>query len=322
MDFLLDNPLANMNGTTFLILYVVLLAAGIASYYILKRNLDWTAKMPLPKVPENPEPYEIAYFRGGDNELSRTVIFSLVQKGFLEITNGGKKSYIRLAKTQPNWTTIPQIERTALSWFKETREASEVFDSFGLSAHLEPYFNEYARQLEAASFLTPADVVRKGQIFAAGIGGALLLLGGYKLIAAIAHGRFNIFFLILLMIITIGVFAYLSVFPRLSARGTAYLTRFQNAFDTLRVRTQAGLTPTAAGHQTLSVDPMLLAMGVFGVGALSGTMFSEYERAFKKSGAAGTGGCGSAGCSSSSCSSGDGGSSCGGGCGGCGGGGD
>lgn len=317
MDFLFDNPLANMKGSNFLLLYIVVTVASCIVYYLLKNNLDWTAKMPLPQIPPSPDPYEIAYLRGGENEFARAVVFSLVQKGFLEIVNDEKASYISLVRLQPNWTTLSQMERNVLGWFQETREVKHIFESHGFVENLKPYSAGFEQKLQSGHMLTPQDVIIKTRMLGLMIGGSVLLLGAYKFVAAIMHGRYNIIFLAMLAFITFIVFSIIARTSRLSALGKQYLARLQNAFDRLKTQVQqSGIPQNASGTAMASVDPFLLTVGLFGAGALAGTMYNEYEKAFHRSAATGGSGCGSS-CGSSSCSSGgDGG---GGGCGGCGG---
>lgn len=322
MNFLFDNPLANMPGQWFLFLYAIAIIGSATAYYLLKQSLDWTAKMPLPLIPSDPDPYEIAYLRGGENEFARAVIFSLVKKGFLEIVNDKNTSYISLVRIQPNWTTLSQMERSVLGWFQETREVKHVFEPYGFVEILKPYSGAFEQKLQSGYLIMPSDVAMKTRLCGLLIGGIVLLLGAYKLIAAILHGRYNIIFLIILSAIAFFVFAAIAKTSRLSSLGKQYLARLQNAFERLKTQVQQNGVPQGIPESAMaSVDPFLLTVGLFGAGALSGTMYNEYEKAFHRSSAAGGSGCGSS-CGSSSCSSGggDGGGSCGGGCGGCGGG--
>ena len=81
MDFLLDNPLATMEGTTFLVLYVIFILFTLTTLAIARSNIDKTDQLPIPAIPPQVDPYEVAYLRGGINEMARSVVFSLVQKG-------------------------------------------------------------------------------------------------------------------------------------------------------------------------------------------------------------------------------------------------
>lgn len=94
MDFLFDNPLANMFGPYFVVLYTAFLVSTVIVFRISKSRLDKTAHLSLPPVPQNPDPFEIAFLRGGANELARAVIFSLNQKNLVKFINEEKFSRI------------------------------------------------------------------------------------------------------------------------------------------------------------------------------------------------------------------------------------
>ena len=325
MNFLFDNPLTNMPGGWFLLLYGSIIFLTAITFKVYKSSLDWTSKLQPPLVSQNPNPFEIAYLRGGDNEFARSLVFALVQKGFLEITNEGKKSFIRLTANQPNWTTLSPVERSVLPWFQTTRETKEVFTSYGVTEILKPYSSTYEQQLTRHNFLTPNDVATKTRLISFFAWSAMTLLGIYKLLAAIQHGRKNFGFLIVFVVITTIIFYFLSKTSRLSALGKKYVERIQQAFENLKTTVQRKISADSnADYAMNAVDPFLLTVGVFGTAALTGTLYNNYEQAFHRASVAGGSSCGS-GCGSS-CSSGSsggdgGGGGCGGGgCGGCGGG--
>ena len=163
----------------------------------------------------------------------------------------------------------------------------------------------------------------------------ILSLGGYKLLAAILHGHYNIILLIIFTIAGLVIARAAAKLPRVTRLGKAYLDRLQTAFDNLKHTSQAAYIQSnqamPAPQTTFAgVDPLLLSVGVFGSGILVGTIFDNYNQAFHRAqvssnsgGSSCSSGCGSSCSSASSCSSGSscsGGSSCGSGCGGCGGG--
>ncbi len=327
MDFLLDNPLATMDGFLFLILYAFIIFFTITSLALYRSEIDKTDKLALPSIPPNPDPYEIAYLRGGVNEMARSVTFSLVQKGFVEIVNDGKTGKVKRIANVEGQRNLNQIEQIALTWIGEERETKDVFnDHFGLVEQLEPSGLIYHNQLESRQLLstyeTESRIKRWGTRAAALIG----VFGAYKVFAAVANGNFNFIFTIILAVVGIGIALTVRRLPRMTKLGKIYLERLQLAFETLKYKSQAPyigtIEPrtTAAGEAGFAgVDPLLLSVGVFGTGILAGTMFSNYNDAFARSQqqqAGSSGGCG-AGCGSSCSSGGGGGSSCGGGCGGC-----
>ena len=63
--------------------------AVIVACSISVRSIDRTRGLELPLIPQKLDPYEIAYLRGGQNEVARVAIASLVQRGVLKITEKG-----------------------------------------------------------------------------------------------------------------------------------------------------------------------------------------------------------------------------------------
>ncbi len=147
MDILLDNPLATMYGPYFLILYGSLIFFTLIALGISRSQIDKTNNLSLPPIPAQIDPYEIAYLRGGINEVARSVIFALMQKGFIEILKDSTKTVINKT-SPPTRRNLIQIEQLALDWHGNSREPKEVFDSNGLVAQLEGYRQMYQARLE------------------------------------------------------------------------------------------------------------------------------------------------------------------------------
>lgn len=330
MDFLLDNPLAMMDGPIFLVLYasiIILSSIGIA---IARANADKTEQLNIPAIPPVPDPYEIAFLRGGANEAARSVIFSLFQKNIIKIEPDGKKSLITPVLLPGGVQGLAGIEQAAIDWIGAVREAGEVFGKKdGLVERLEPFFAGYRTDLEKrnllASYESSSQLRRYGRTAAA----LVLALGAYKVATSIAYGHFNFIFMVVVGVIGAAILAAIGNRPRVTKLGKRYLERLKIAFDGLmfqRHERDPSESPVLQSATFASVDPMLLSVGVFGSGILAGSIYGGYNTAFEKARqhhTGGSGGCGSA-CGGASCSAGcdGGGSSCGSGCGGggCGGG--
>lgn len=311
MDFLFNNPIANMSGTTFLIAYSIYSILILIGFWIMKKRLDWTNKLPVPNVPNSLDSFEIAYLRGGENEFSRAVIFALLQKGFLQIYEVAKVNYISFKQQQPNWTTLSQIEKTALPWFQKARETKEVFDFGGLNDVLRRFSEVYEEKFTSQNFLFLYDVKKNIRLYQFSALFLIILLGIYKIAVAIQHGKTNIIFLLILMIVFSLITFSLAKNDRLSALGKKYLANLQTTFQNYKNISGKSL----AQPQFNSFDAMLFSFGLFGASGLTATFYPEYQRAFNVSSSSSSG-CGSS-CGSSCSSGGDGGGGCGGGCGGC-----
>lgn len=317
MNLLLDNPIASMDGTAFLVLFIVFIALTLAVLAVAKATLDSTDKLPIPAIPPQVDPFEVAYLRGGGNELARSVIFSLVQKGFVEVVNADKDSRIRRVEDGPDPNSLSEIEQSALGWLGREREAKDVFDtSSGLIATMESRSARYELELSRRQFLMPDDWKDRMKKYGLAAALAIAAFGGFKMAAALMTGRFNILFTLFLTIVGFVMARGIGKVPRMTKLGKQYLERLQSAFEGLKYQTPQ---PLVAQAGSAGIDPLLLSVGVFGTGILAGTAFSHYNETFARQHQAGTS-CGSAcgsGCSSSCGSSDGGGGSCGGGCGGC-----
>ena len=321
MNFLLDNPIASMDGISFLVLFIVFIVITLAVLAVAKSNIDKTDRMPIPAIPPEIDPFEIAFLRGGENELARSVVFSLVQKGLVEIVNSEKSGIIRRVDNKGDAARLSAIEEVALGWIGTNRETKEVFGSGGLSERLQRHNAKYEIDLASRQFLMPPEWQSKARKF--GIAAALLIagLGGYKIFAAVLGGRWNIGFTIVIGLIAVVAAISIGRLPRMTKLGKQYIERLQAAFEDLKLRSQAPYIAGGTQQRAIAeggfagVDPLLLSVGVFGTGILAGTMFSSYNDAFARQQAASSSGCGSS--CGSSCGSGDGGGGCGGGCGGC-----
>src|SRR5689334_16356723 len=113
MPWWLHNPIADLPGPAFLALYGAAIAAAIAGVVAAIRRADPTSAFDPPEVPAHPDPYEVAYLRGGANEVIRTAVFSLVQQGSLEVVEEGadrrgRRTYqIRRTGAPPAWRPHP-----------------------------------------------------------------------------------------------------------------------------------------------------------------------------------------------------------------------
>ncbi len=331
MEILFDNPLATMSGPYFLVLFGFVIFFTIIILALVKSQFDKTNKLGVPSIPSEIDPYEIAFLRGGTNEVARSVIFSLLQKGFIEIDNSGPTTVVKKTQNQPNTRGLNQIEMMTFGWLGVSREPKEFFGKSGLVEQLEVYGRTYQGRLEQQQLLID-EQMQNG--FSRTKWTAFLIifgLGAYKTTAAIMHSRYDIILLIIFTVVGLLIAKAVSKLPRLTKLGKTYLERLQTAFDNLKHTSQAAYIPsnqarTAPQTTFTGVDPLLLSVGIFGAGILAGTVFDSYNQAFHRaqassltSGSSCSSGCGS--CSTgggSSCSSGDsgGGSSCGGGCGG------
>lgn len=290
------NPF-DLRGPEFLLFYVGLSVVVIIGMVMLRRKLE---SGPTPRI-DLSDPLLIAFLRGGYSEAMRVAAVSLIDRGLLTCSGTSLKT-----ATHARMESVRRpIEKHLLAKFVVSGEVASMFDDSTLKSTLYPY----EQTLKKVRLLPDGSVTQvRTLIFAC----AFFILGGVgisKLFLALARGRPNVCFLIVLVIVAI-VIAAKQAYPRLTETGKALLEDVRNLYSELKDRA-ALLKPGGA-----TIEPMMLA-AVFGVGALAGQGFAYtrtlFPRAKKKSDSSSS--CGSA--CGSSCGSSCGGG-CGGGCGGCG----
>jgi len=291
------NPF-DLPGPEFLVFYLILATAVIVALVFLRRAAEAES---APKI-DLSDPYLIAHLRGGENELLRVAIVSLIDRGLL-IVNG---TQIKRANHAAPDSVRRAVEKALLERFATTGEATSIFNDPTLKLACEPYQETLTRNL-----LLPDESVAQARrtrfIFALVV---LAGVGGTKVLVALERGRTNVIFLIILTVVALVIAGKVS-FPRLTARGAALLADVQALYSGLKERATF-IRPGGA-----SIEPMMLA-AAFGVGALAGDGFGYTKTLFPRAQNSTT----SSSCGSSCGSSGGsscGGGGCGGGCGGCGG---
>ncbi|MDZ8056535.1 MAG: TIGR04222 domain-containing membrane protein [Aulosira sp. ZfuVER01] len=319
MDALLHNPIADMYGPDFLLLYgsVIILALLVCGWLIQ----DPTKNQPLPLIPSEPDPYEIAYLRSGTVEVVKVAILNLIQRGYLQIA----EQLISQAPNHDNLSKLQPLEQQVFSSFSSSPAIKSINS---IAEKVEPYCQIYGEELDKEQLLYAqkwqASNIQVGLIAAT----IIFSLGIYKLLIALGKGRHNVGFLIVMGVLSIiAILSFVSKRSRLSLRGEAYLQQLQQTFAEAKTKVKFSI-PSAFEYN--------LVVALFGVEALAGTSYDSYYKVFfpptysrtsSRQSSSSNGSCSSSSCSS--CSSGSscsGGSSCGGGgcggCGGCGGGGD
>ena len=305
------NPF-DLRGPEFLLFYFIF-SATVLIILVLLRQRDERRDARKPPLDD---PYLVASLRGGESEVLRVAVLSLIDRGLLTLKSSGKPSLFsadaenRLEVKDPAAidTVKRPIEKRVLEAFKTAQPISTTMDSLiGCSACL-----DYTLDLEKLGLL-PGPDIRDARQRRLRIALAVLVgVAGLKIIIALSRGRTNILFLILLA--SLAAFVTLRIGnPFRTARGEEFLEDVKSLFGTLRLRADS-LRPGGA-----TTDLVWLA-SAFGLAAVSPILFPhvsallprrpQREAGWGSSTSCGSGGCGGGGCGGGGCG--------GGGCGGCG----
>jgi uncharacterized protein (TIGR04222 family) len=322
MPTLLES-VGNLPGPEFLAVYLAVIFVTLAVVWTARWYTDSSRWILLPEVAPNPDPYELAWLRGGEAEVLRLAIFSLLERGLL--TKADDNRIGQASVDQAALNGLVPLELALFEHFAVPQSAGELFRG-DAPWRLRDACLLYGTRMEGEQFLITSKM-RLQRVFNAMMGGLVIVgLGAFKLDVALSRHKTNVGLLIALAALSCIALILLARSGRLSARGKSYLDRLKVAYGGL---TRSADEP-AEGESRFDPNVLLYA-GLFGVGALGASYLLDYRELFPRMGAhsgSSSGSCGGASCgscgasASSSCGggSGCGGGSCGGGCGGCGGG--
>jgi uncharacterized protein (TIGR04222 family) len=312
MDWL-PQPFSGLSGPAFLLVYAAFAAAVIIVSRLQVTAADRSLTGPLPPVSPERDPYEIAYLRGGKNELLRFAIFDAVRRKVLRLAPPAKGKKTQRIEAVPEAgsaaSAAPPLDKI-VEFYAQPRTSEELFAS-PLPEAVEAWAaTRFGPALESEHFFTDPAVKSTATRVRWYGSAALVIFAGLRFLEAFSLHHRNVGFLFVLLLVSFMLLLLFTQVPRLSRRGRAYLERLKEA-----LRPPGGPAPAFVGAADAAgiLDPIFVA--VTGLQALANTEFAPINKLFpaRVSSGGDSGGCGSSG-GGSSCSSGGG---CGGG--GCGG---
>src|SRR5262245_40694070 len=140
MDFLTNNPIANLQGLAFLAFYALFIVAMCVWTWVRAKAADGTSEMPVPLLPEKLDPYEVAYLRGGAEEQVRLIILDLISRGYLihkehDRKPRGTEFTIEHAPKAPDLAHLDPLAHAVYDWIDNPKMARDFFP--GLSEALQ-----------------------------------------------------------------------------------------------------------------------------------------------------------------------------------------
>lgn len=294
------NPF-ELKGTEFLpVLFLAYAVAFFMAYVVRRiyRGPDLKPDDPEPKL----GPYEIAYLTGGRPRVVAAVLVALKDQGFVDISSGGIVHVNGFPKNPD------PLEREVISELQN--QSGNTLDLKLLRVAVQGIEEKRFRQLEKDELIAEPTRRRLGTLLPFGFCmAAIVLFGVVRLILGLQNDRPAGYLIVSL----IALFALTAIVFGRAVRRT-------HKADTVL----ANLSQRHARLRTLRGDSdsgnAALAVGLFGITVLSGTVYmAMYDCMHKFDKAGSAGGCGS-GCGGGGGGGGCGGGCGGGGCGGCGGG--
>ncbi len=330
-----------MDGPAFLLFYAAV-AAVLLGLCRWRNRAAPTRLTPLRELPAEPDPYEVAWLRGGGTEIVRLAVYDLLRCSYLAIEAkaaavGRSRWIARIARALARGGDLA-LRAHDLGGVRRAACRPGTCSKADLPKRIDERCRALRTRFEEQGLVTrPAQRVQ-GTLMTLAVVAMLLVLGIWRIQASLAHGHHNVLFLAALMVISVAV-AFLATMPpaRLTSHGRAYLAGLVAGMPDARAAAAGGRANAAADATQdepvsagMPAAPALLGVALLGFPALAGTDYAVMDQLFPRAKAPADGSSCSTGSScgtSSSCGSGssggsdgggggDGGGGCGGGCGG------
>jgi uncharacterized protein (TIGR04222 family) len=204
MDYFFENPLARMYGPFFLAFYA--LVTFLVIYFLRYKSgrlINTEEDAADLQIPLQPDPFEIAYLKGGEKQVLLLIVYSLISRGYLNVLTNNEKTDVRIGQKEkaPTLNALNAQEKLVFSSTtkKEIPITNFLNESFSekLTACCEPH----QKKLETDSLLVGEEAEKKFKRLKVYCLWFMLLLSFYKFMAAVQHGHKNVFFLLLFTII-------------------------------------------------------------------------------------------------------------------------
>jgi uncharacterized protein (TIGR04222 family) len=264
MEWLTNNSVANMKGTDFLLLYITtIVVALLLGWYFIRSAGSTGQEMSLP-LPSKPDPYEVAYLRGGVQEVIRLAVFKLIQARCV-VSSVESPKIIRV-DTPSGQSAMSDMERIVYDYLASPQTMR------GICKRLSSEFKERCAPLQQRLYddrlLNSWAAKNRARFVLIALSAFILGLGGFKLAVALSRGRTNVLFLVVAAVIGFILTIRITRTPRLSRRGIDYL-------NGLRVKLQ-GEKNAAAPDLGIEGVYLTLLVALFGFSVLGGTAYAQY----------------------------------------------
>jgi uncharacterized protein (TIGR04222 family) len=293
MNWLMNNQIADMYGPYFLVIFTIL--TGGAVFFAWQNRLRIESRQPPLPVPDQVNPYQIGYLRGGTAEVIRIAVCELVTKGWIRqtLSSGANTNVhsIRFEAVDPKPETPlnDPVLQVVYEYFQKPQAPDSIFLST-VPEKLALPLEKWDRWMETEE-LTPSPASRFninfGMFF---LIFALALLAVYKLSVAMIKGHYNVLFLTILLNLAVVLILIVGMPRKLTRRGRNYLRDLQAAYRPLlqHKNWEATAIKQDAGddwksRSSTSTDLALASMGIFGIMALKGSEFDPVYRAYQQS---------------------------------------
>lgn len=274
MNSLLHNPFTELALPYFLVAFAAIEVIGLIAGGVWIWLRDGTRDDDLPDAyPESLDAYEIAYLQGGAPQVTRLVIFDLIEQGVLTLSNGKPRLFLfpgrpmlRHADPAPDLANLNAIQRAAWNWAAVPRRPGDLLHrQVGLLKHVAPLCTPLIQSLAERRLLETAGRRHARLLVSRTLIAAFVGLGLYKLITMAILGQGEFVSLLLLILAGLVSTRIICHPHRLSVLGFRYLESLQlerGDWDHTSLMAADQSQPITDAHRTHAIH--LLDMALFG----------------------------------------------------------
>ncbi len=268
MDWLIENPFADIHGQALLLAYGIIALAVIIGASLLIRAREATGWREPPPVPSEFDPCELAYFRGGKGAVIRTAVYALHRRGLVKIVPDERPALSRLvAVAASDARMLTGVERRIFESLGQPHEASSLFVG-KIGDHIWNLCELYRQKLESEGLLRTAEARRAAMRILLAASVVLVALGAYMIAVAGTEERPFGVLLTILSLVALWNSVGLLAGARMTARGKAYLKRLRIAYKNMRRGELRGIGPSPQAGEP---DASIAMVSLFGLGILKST---------------------------------------------------
>lgn len=284
-------PILNLPGPEFLNVFGLVVIIVLAATFLVIRLADRTDRRPPPPVPQSPDAMAVAYLQGGVNQVIRTIVYDLAQRGFVALA---KEDRVVPTDRKPQPGELDAVERLVLDSVQARPRAHELFDNRAQRKMLMDALAPVRAKLADDELVKPESVKlwrRRAQI------AGTLVIGGFalaKIYVAWETGRPNVSYLIFLAIASVAALfalAYVLTRSHASRRGHAYLEAMRLAYAD-RLKAAIGHIGSPGPEARAFEGASLFLIGLYGFSVLKGTTEAMFADSFKRGSATDGSNCG------------------------------
>lgn len=278
-------------GPEFLNVFGLVVILVLAATWLVIRLADRTDRQPPPPVPQNPDAMEVAYLQGGVNQVIRTLVYDLAQRGFVALAKGDR---VVPTEKEPQSGELNALEQIALQSAQAKPKARALFENRALRKQLLDELAPLRAKLATEELIKPEAV--KIWRTRAQIVGTLVIAGLAlaKLYVSWDGGPANVSYLIFLAVASIAALfalAYVLTRSHASRRGHAYLDAMRLAYAD-RLKEAVGHIGSPGPEARAFHGASLFLIGLYGFSVLKDTTEAMFAESFKRGSASGGGDCG------------------------------